>query len=173
MTPMEDAIAQTVSSMWELLIGGTIAICDDPDGEVASDARALAGCIHVTGADGGVITIECPEILARACAAALFQVPVGALDLREAQDALAEMANIIGGNFKALLGAGHYLSLPTVVEGRDFRTRFVGTRLEARVAFDTDAGRLVASFFKDAARVGVRPDDRIATQSPIFGATTS
>ena len=145
MNTMEEALTQTVTSIWESLLGTEIHAAAYSAG-MESDG-ALVGCIHVTGPAGGVVTLRCSHILARQAAAAMFQKAPADVQLSEEQDALAELTNIVGGNFKALLSDGHHLSLPIVVEGADFRTRFVGTELAAHVAFDCGGVSLVASFF--------------------------
>ena len=151
MTAIEEAMTQTVLVMWESVIG-TAIVPTNGSGAAGSGEPSLVGCIHVTGPEGGVVTLECPEALARDTAAAMFQLPVADVSAAEAQDALGELTNIMGGNLKAVLCEGHQLSLPTVVEGSDFRTRFIGTRLAARVGFDCSGKRLVASFFREGAR---------------------
>lgn len=151
MSAIEDAMSQTVIAMWESLLESEIhpteAKADD-----ASREFALVGCIHISGPDGGVVTLECPEALAREAASTMFQIQLVNVSTEDAQDALGELTNIMGGNFKALLNEGHLLSLPTVVEGRDFRTRFIGTELSVRAAFDCADRHLVASFYRYGAR---------------------
>jgi CheY-specific phosphatase CheX len=153
MSTIEDAMSQTVTTIWESIIGTAIRPADVP---VAYDSRepAFVGCIHVTGPEGGVVTLECSAALACVTASAMFQIPQAQVGVTEAQDALGELTNIMGGNFKAMLSDGHHLSLPTVVEGSDFRTKFIGTRLAARVSFDCAGRYVVASFYRDGASPG-------------------
>lgn len=151
MSATEDAMCQTVMAMWESLLETEISPVEFTADD-ASRESALIGCIHVAGPEGGVVTLECPAALAREAASTMFQIPQATVGPDDAQDALGELTNIMGGNFKALLSDGHQLSLPTVVEGRDFRARFIGTRLAVRVAFDCTGRRLVASFFRDGAQ---------------------
>jgi CheY-specific phosphatase CheX len=146
---MEAAISQTVTAMWSSLFETEIWQNDSP---TRGDTHDLVGCIHVTGPEGGVVTLECSEALAREIAATMFALAPTLVGMADAEDALGELANVVGGNFKAFLEGAHQLSLPTVVEGRDFRARFIGTELAARMSFDCAGERLVASFFRDVAR---------------------
>lgn len=159
MNSMEDAISQTVTAIWESMFEAEIRPKDAPADDVPGEP-GLVGCIHVTGPEGGVVTLECSDALARAAASAMFGLPANEVAISDSEDALAELANVVGGNFKAMLSDGHLLSLPTVVGGRDFRTRFIGTQLAARVAFDAGGEQLVVTFFREGARASVRADAR-------------
>jgi CheY-specific phosphatase CheX len=161
MSAIEDAMSQTVTTIWESIIGTEIRPADVPP---TDDARepAFVGCIHVTGPEGGVVTLECSAALAAETASAMFQIPQAQVGVSEAQDALGELTNIMGGNFKAMLSDGHHLSLPTVVEGSDFRTKFIGTLLAARVGFDCAGRYVVASFYRDGVSATSRETRRQA-----------
>ncbi|NIQ01639.1 MAG: chemotaxis protein CheX, partial [Nitrospinaceae bacterium] len=54
----------------------------------------------------------CPIPLARQAAAIMFQLQEDTAGPEEIQDAFGELANITGGNIKALLPEPSYLSLP-------------------------------------------------------------
>ncbi len=151
MTEIDAAMSQTVTMMWESVLGSDIQETGSDATEVNRE-HGLVGCIHVTGPEGGVVTLECSDALARASASAMFNLAMDEVQPADAEDSLGELTNIVGGNFKALLSDGHQLSLPTVVEGKDFRTRFIGTRLASRVGFTCSGEPLVASFFREGAR---------------------
>ena len=82
---------------------------------------SLTGVIQITGAWQGAITIRCGPGLANAITEAMFGAEPGASSPQEVRDALGEVANMIAGNLKALLPSGCQLSLPTVVEGREYQ----------------------------------------------------
>ncbi len=58
----------------------------------------------------------------------------------EVRDGLGELANMIGGNLQPMLPPGTNLSIPTVVEGHDFRLWFCGGDPVHWVTFDSPAG---------------------------------
>ncbi|MEO8000030.1 MAG: chemotaxis protein CheX, partial [Gemmatimonadaceae bacterium] len=151
MTSIDSAMSQTVTTMWESVLGTDIQTVGNELTDVNRE-HSLVGCIHVTGPEGGVVTLECSDALARTSASAMFHMSLEDVQSADAEDSLGELTNIIGGNFKAMLSDGHQLSLPTVVEGKDFRTRFIGTRLASRVGFLCSGEPLVASFFREGAR---------------------
>ena len=75
----------------------------------------LTGClasVTIAGAWNGAVSVGCSRPLARRAAASMFALPTGDITPEHMQDALSELANIIGGNVKALLPGPSTLSLP-------------------------------------------------------------
>lgn len=68
--------------------------------------------IDIEGAWNGSLELACSEGLARFVGAALFQQDPWELDLESSAEAVLELANMIGGNVKALVGEGNRLGLP-------------------------------------------------------------
>ena len=168
MNTIEHAMAETVSSIWASILGKDVFPVLDGDHDDAHEAT-FVGCIHVTGPEVGVVMLRCPAGLATELASAMFSLPCADVGVSDAQDALGELTNIMGGNFKAMLSDGHHLSLPTVVEGNDFRTKFIGTRLVARVGFECDGRHVVASFYRDGALAGGAGDTGVSRVTAVHG----
>jgi chemotaxis protein CheX len=95
----------------------------DPDGTkplVPTDAEStvehrLAAAVSVTGAWRGHVVVACSQTASHYVAAALLGVPEGEVTPADVIDALGELANVIGGNVKALLPGSCVLSLPYVL----------------------------------------------------------
>jgi chemotaxis protein CheX len=77
-------------------------------------AHLLRGSVTITGTSNGIVTVDCSETLARRLAAAMFDAEPGALSEEDVLDSLGEVANIIGGNIKALLPGPSRLGLPKI-----------------------------------------------------------
>ncbi len=112
-----------------------IGLVVEPDGAVTSNtkSRSTAACIHITGAWNGAILLDCPEEIARIAASVMFSSDLQSVTVVDQQDAIAELVNMLGGNFKALLPETCFLSLPAAVEGGDYTTRIPGSTLLGRV----------------------------------------
>jgi chemotaxis protein CheX len=76
---------------------------------------ALAAAVSVTGAWRGHVVVACSDAASHHVAAALLGVPAGEVTPADVTDALGELANVIGGNVKALLPESCALSLPYVL----------------------------------------------------------
>ena len=72
--------------------------------------------------------LQVPEAVARRAAAVMFELDASAASLEDMQDAVGELTNMTGGNVKALLEGQCALSLPAVVEGRDYSIPCPGAR---------------------------------------------
>lgn len=71
--------------------------------------------VNVLGTWNGTVTATVTEPLGRKIAAAMLQASPDSLSMADVSDALLEVVNMLGGNFKALMPDGCRLSLPRVV----------------------------------------------------------
>lgn len=78
------------------------------------DGVSMRGSVEISGTTQMTVSVDCSEVLARRLGAAMFDVDEEALSIEDVVDALGEVANIIGGNIKALLPGPSELGLPTV-----------------------------------------------------------
>ncbi|MDZ4672900.1 MAG: chemotaxis protein CheX [Gemmatimonadota bacterium] len=142
---LEEEISQVASTVWESVLGiGLIRRGDTPP----RPTRVVSGCVQFTGAWEGACVIECSAEFARRAAATMFGIEPSAATVSDTQDAIGELANMTGGNVKALLPEPCRLSLPTVAEGTDLSTRVPGGELVTTVAFDCEGGPLVVRLLK-------------------------
>jgi chemotaxis protein CheX len=102
-----------------------------------SEARFI-GTVHITGTWSGSVILECPETFGRVVAASMFGSDPADVTVDELVDVVGELANMTGGNVKALLEGDSMLSLPTVVRGSDFRVVVPGTHLARSLAFECE-----------------------------------
>lgn len=126
-------IYQIASTIWETAIGLQIEPeSQDALASIGNRPRSTAACIQITGAWNGAILLDCPVEVARLAASIMFSAEPAKVTVADLQDAVAELVNMIGGNFKALLPEKCFLSLPAVVEGGDYSTRIPGSKLLGR-----------------------------------------
>ncbi len=123
-----------IESVWSTMLGievepGEAMLLDrgEPD--------YMTGCIQITGAWQGAVTVDCSIGLARQIAAIMFGVEVYETTPDQVSDALGEFTNIISGNLKSFLPEPSHLSLPSVAEGTDCYFRVIGTRVLAQFCF--------------------------------------
>ena len=91
------------------------------------EGRFLTGCVQITGEWEGAIVVSCAHSLAVSTTAFMFDMEVDEVTREELQDAIGELANMIGGNIKGLMPGPSRLSLPTVVDGTDYSTKIPGS----------------------------------------------
>jgi chemotaxis protein CheX len=75
--------------------------------------------VSITGSWHGHLVYACSTAAAKKAAAAFLAMEVDEVGQEDISDVLGELANIVGGNVKAMLPNGCFLSLPTVVMASD------------------------------------------------------
>ncbi len=124
-------IRQIVSDIFEAMLGLPVA-----DGPAEMDGtRRLTACVQISGDWEGAVVVDCTEVLARRVTGSMFGLEPDGASPEDVLDAIGEVANVAGGNVKALLGAECALSLPTVTEGVDLRMSVPGMRVVAEAGF--------------------------------------
>jgi chemotaxis protein CheX len=127
-------ITEAVETVWSTMLG-----LNATANQIAVSPRLkqsmLTGCIQITGAWQGAVTVECSGGLARRVAAIMFDSDVCDITDDQINDALGELTNIVGGNIKALLPEPSHLSMPAVTEGTDYFFSVPGSRRMAQMSF--------------------------------------
>jgi chemotaxis protein CheX len=100
----------------------------------------LTSFVHLTGDWNGAVLFDCnPRQACQFAGRILSMDPPDIVD-DDVRDVLGELANMIGGNMKCCMPAGVQLSMPTVMEGRDYDMRICGSQILERVAFQCAEG---------------------------------
>jgi chemotaxis protein CheX len=132
-TRFEDAIHHIVETVWTSMLG--LDVQPIRTASSAMPERPLVGTVRISGAWEGEVRLRCSSDLARRIAAVMFAIDPSMTTAAQAADALGELANMTGGNLKALLPEPCQLSTPAVEVGAD-AARAVGARLLSEVCFD-------------------------------------
>lgn len=102
---------------------------------------------HIAGAwTGSVVLSLSPEVALHATAA-MLGISESEVTETDRQEVAVELANMIGGNLKSLLPAPSYLSLPTIVAGREFYLQVRDAELLEDVVMACEAGLLRTRLF--------------------------
>jgi chemotaxis protein CheX len=121
--PTVDDLAEMVDQVWISYL--------DPDGTaplVRVDDEPKTCDVHssvsITGTWHGHIVYASSTAAARMAAAAFLAMEADEVSQEDLTDVLGELANIVGGNVKAMLPPGCFLSLPQVVLAPESATRY-------------------------------------------------
>ena len=83
---------------------------------------SITGMVGFAGTYSGVISIHCPVELALKVTSNMLGIDCGEIN-EDLNDAIGEIANMLGGNVKQVLSKGGLdvkLSIPTVISGEDY-----------------------------------------------------
>jgi chemotaxis protein CheX len=131
-----DCLYRSAKSVLTTMCGLEVGAAGSPAIDAGAARHELSGIVSMSGTVKAIIIINLPPALALKASAALLGSVSKEID-GDVIDAIAELANMIGGNTKNLLKIeGAQLSMPTVVKGpnhellMDSRVKQWGMELE-------------------------------------------
>jgi chemotaxis protein CheX len=120
--PNVDDLAEMVDQVWASYL--------DPEGldplirvDLAPPSEVHSS-VSITGSWHGHVVYASSTAAARHAAAAFMAMEPDEVSQEDVSDVLGELANIVGGNVKAMLPPGCFLSLPQVVLGPTSETAY-------------------------------------------------
>jgi chemotaxis protein CheX len=111
---LAEDIGDVTRQVWESVLD--IEAFPSP-GSAAAVTLGVSSCVQILGGWNGVVNLSMPSELATLIATTMFDLPAADLSDDEVDDAVGEMANMIGGNVKSLLPGPSQLSMPAVTVG--------------------------------------------------------
>lgn len=114
------ALAPRTCEVWHTVLGLALETAERAGSDVTEGHRRWSGCVALSGDWRGAVTVSCFDPMARMVTGAMFGIEPDAAGEAEIQDAIGEMANILGGQTKQILGGNCVLGLPVVIEGDNF-----------------------------------------------------
>ena len=100
----------------------------------------LTAAVHFVGSWKGALRIECTPDQTFEYTKRLLGVDRPSEMNEDVCDAFGELANMIGGNLKAVLPPVVQLSMPSVVRGEDYAMRICHAVTACKLAFDSELG---------------------------------
>jgi len=132
-----DMLAGIVRSVFITMLGLEVS---GSEAHFSSHGDRLTSFVHFTGGWNGAVLFECTRRQACQFAGRILAMnPPQSVD-DDVRDVIGELANMIGGNMKSGMPPGVRLSMPTVMEGRDYDVRVCGSQLLERLAFQCADG---------------------------------
>jgi len=143
---IEKEICDYTESIWKSIL--SLDVKPIQNGSVESEKNyALAGCVQITGAWNGTVTMHYPMPLAKKVASIMFDLNGEPVENELIQDALGELTNMTGGNIKSLLPEPCFLSLPAVAV-TDSAMRVPGSELVSKITFEGNGENFQVSLLK-------------------------
>jgi chemotaxis protein CheX len=130
-----------VETIWSVTLGLELS---GAAGSIAPPSeQTVYGCINISGAWLGLVTLSLSENLARRVAGQMFDAPGESLTTEDLHDALGEIANMTGGAVKGLLPGPNQLSLPSVLSGSNVSLSTPGGVVVSEVRLQCAGSRVV------------------------------
>jgi chemotaxis protein CheX len=136
-TTYDCEIEQIVQSIFSTMLEMDLRRTDDVP---PSDDDWLLAAVQIAGEWTGSVMLQLSAAVARESAAAMLQMPSSEVSDGDRRDVAAELVNMIGGNLKSLLPGPSFLSLPTIVSGRDIDVQVQDAEQVENVSLMSRAG---------------------------------
>jgi chemotaxis protein CheX len=122
----ENDLAEMVEQVWMSYLDpeGISPLIPTYDQNQPSEVHSS---VSITGSWTGHVVYACSNAAARRAAAAFLAMEVDEVSQEDLSDVLGELANIVGGNVKAMLPPGCFLSLPQVMLAPEATTIYPNT----------------------------------------------
>jgi chemotaxis protein CheX len=111
--PSAEELGELVEQVWRSYLDDELAVEFAPPAEPAG--RRMLAWVSITGDWTGHVEVLATPQGAERIAATMFQTPVADLSPAEIADAFGEIANMVGGGVKGMVGTHTALSLPQIV----------------------------------------------------------
>jgi chemotaxis protein CheX len=134
MTIQPAVVHDIVVEIWETMLG--LEASPTASEPPADRGREVCAAVQVTGTWEGAAVIECPEAVAASFTAAMLGLDDEEPAEGDVHDVMGELANMVGGNLKAVIGGETQLSLPTVVVGADLDLSVPGASVDFAACYE-------------------------------------
>jgi chemotaxis protein CheX len=132
-----DVLAQIVESVFLTMMELEVSSCTAPWNFIGDRMTSI---VYLTGDWNGAVMLECdPHQACLFAGRILCMDPPAAVD-DDVRDVLGELSNMIGGNMKSGMSTGVRLSMPSVMNGKDYDVRVCGSEIQNRISFQCDDG---------------------------------
>lgn len=148
MKPNESQVRSVVRTVWSTQLGLDIR---DADGVDRPAGDTMTAAIHVSGDFRGSVRLDCSRALLRRATAIMFDLPEAELDDDDERDVIGELTNVVAGNIKALIPGNSSISLPTIIDGTDYRVSTVDVRSSDTYHFSLDGESLAVTVIEHGA----------------------
>jgi two-component system, chemotaxis family, chemotaxis protein CheY len=143
-------VVELTDMVWTQTIGLPIQETETPVS--MQDTDLVEAQIHISGQWRGSVVVACSANAARRAAARMFNLGDEPPSPANIRDTVSELTSLIGGNIKSIVSReGAFLSLPIVIEGRNYAVQMRDTRIFARGNFLTDGQPLAVTVFEASA----------------------
>jgi chemotaxis protein CheX len=119
----EDDLAEVVEQIWVSYLDPEGVSPLIPTGD-ESQPSEVHSSVSISGSWTGHVVYASSTTAARRAAAAFLAMEAEEVSQEDVSDVLGELANIVGGNVKAMLPPGCFLSLPQVVLAPEWTTKY-------------------------------------------------
>jgi len=139
---LSDKIIEAAKEIFSTMVMMEISVCGDHLSTSLPLTESISGVIGLAGTHKGVLAIHIPYKVAMAITSSFLGMDVDEIN-EDVEDAVGELANMLGGNVKSILsekGRDIDLSLPSTITGRQYDFQPTKEAERIIIPFQCDAG---------------------------------
>jgi chemotaxis protein CheX len=139
---LRERMAASTIEIFTSMVMMEIAIDDEVSQNYGTLLNSITGMVGLTGTTKGVLAIHIPHTVAFAITGNFLGIELEEVN-EDVEDAIGELANMVGGNVKSLLsekGRDIELSLPSTVSGKEYGFQSIKGAEKFIIPFRCDAG---------------------------------
>ncbi|WP_163339236.1 chemotaxis protein CheX [Desulfopila sp. IMCC35008] len=139
---IRNRIIESAQEIFSTMIMMEVAVSDKEVSGSMSLVDSISGVIGLAGTHKGVLAIHLPIKVAMGITSSFLGMDVDEVN-EDVEDAVGELANMLGGNLKTILsenGRDIDLSLPTTISGKEYEFQSSRNADKERIHLSCDAG---------------------------------
>ena len=141
---IREKIIESTQEIFSSMVMMEVSALDELVTEGRVHTQSITGLIGLAGTYKGVLAIHMPNTVAMAVTSSFLGMDVEEINA-DVEDAIGELANMLGGNVKTILsesGRDISLSLPSTISGKEYNFQLASESAERTViCFESQAGR--------------------------------
>lgn len=145
---ISDKIIEAAKEIFSTMVMMDISESGERTSKTVPLADCISGVIGLAGTHKGVLAIHIPNTVAMAITSSFLGMDVTEIN-EDVEDAVGELANMLGGNVKSILsekGRDIDLSLPTTISGRQYDFQPTKEAERMIIPFRCDTGEFLIDF---------------------------
>jgi len=139
---ISEKIIESAKEIFSTMVMMEIFVNGDQMKKSVPLTESISGVIGLAGTHKGVLTIHIPNKVAMTITSSFLGMTVGEIN-EDVEDAVGELANMLGGNVKSMLSANGRdidLSLPSTITGQQYDFQSTKDAERIIIPFRCDAG---------------------------------
>jgi chemotaxis protein CheX len=145
---ISDKIIESAKEIFSSMVMMEISVSGDTMIKSEPLIESISGVIGLAGTHKGVLAIHIPNKVAMAITSSFLGMDVDEMN-EDVEDAVGELANMLGGNVKSILsenGRDINLSLPSTITGQQYDFQPTKEAERIIIPFRCDAGKFTIDF---------------------------
>ena len=142
---MRESVIDTTKEIFATMVMMDVSVADSQPADNGRHKESISGVIGLAGTYKGVMAIHLPYPVAFAITGNFLGMEVDQIN-EDVEDAIGEVANMLGGNIKSILsqkGRDIDLSLPTTISGADYEFQTNKEAERQLISFSSESGTFI------------------------------